>query len=65
MHAVPYVLLALAAAGVVFVLVRGVITMASGKDITGRQSNKYMSYRVALQLLVVAIVLAIVFIGRR
>ncbi len=50
------VLIVLAAIATAVVLVRGVITMAQGKDISGRQSNKMMSYRVAFQLLTILLV---------
>jgi preprotein translocase subunit SecG len=50
------VLIILAAIATGVVLVRGVITMAQGKDISGRQSNKMMSYRVAFQLLTILLV---------
>ncbi|WP_419816115.1 HIG1 domain-containing protein [Glacieibacterium sp.] len=45
-------------------LVRGVITMARGKDITGVQSNKLMSYRVAFQGAAILIVIILVLLAR-
>jgi hypothetical protein len=45
-------------------LVRGVITMARGKDITGVQSNKLMSYRVAFQGAAILIVVILVLLAR-
>ena len=48
------ILFALATA---YVLVRGIITMAQGKDITGQQSNKYMSMRVGFQALTILLVI--------
>lgn len=45
-------------------LVRGVITMAQGKDITGEQSNKLMSYRVAFQALAILIVVILILLTR-
>lgn len=45
-------------------LVRGVITMAQGKDITGEQSNKLMSYRVAFQALAILIVVILILLAR-
>ena len=48
-------------------LVRGVITMARGQDITGVQSNKLMSYRVAFQaaaILIVVVLMLLVRAGR-
>lgn len=64
MNTLLYVMLGLAAAGVLFMLARGVIAMASGRDVDGRTSNKFMSYRVILQLVAVLIVVAIILIGR-
>ena len=48
-----------------WVLIRGIITMASGKDISGRQSNKLMSMRVALQAATILLVLLLLVIGGR
>ena len=45
-------------------LVRGVIVMARGKDITGEQSNKLMSYRVAFQALAILIVVILILLAR-
>lgn len=50
-------LIVVAAIATAVVLVKGVITMAQGKDITGQQSNKMMSYRVALQGLTILLVI--------
>jgi hypothetical protein len=44
---------------VLYVLVRGVVGMASGKDMTGEQSQKWMQRRVLFQGLAVLIVLAL------
>ena len=61
MRYVLLILLLLAMAGVVYVLVRGVITMASGKDITGEQSQMWMRRRVLFQALAIVIVILILF----
>lgn len=58
-------LLAVAALLTVYALVRGIITMASGRDISGQQSNRYMSMRVTFQLLAIVLVVALLFIGGR
>jgi hypothetical protein len=58
------ILIVLAAIATATVLVRGVITMAQGKDIGGQQSNKLMSYRVAFQLLTIILVVILVFVVR-
>ena len=45
-----------------YVLVRGVMTMAQGKDLTGEQSQKWMQRRVLFQavaILVVIVLLAV------
>jgi len=57
------VLLLLAMAGVAYVLVRGVITMASGQDITGEQSQMWMRRRVLYQGVAIAIVVLILVVA--
>ncbi len=57
------VLLLLAMAGVVYVLVRGVIAMASGKDLTGEQSQMWMRRRVLFQAAAIVIVLLILVVA--
>ena len=59
MRPILLVLLLLAMAAVVYVLVRGVISMASGKDVTGEQSQKWMQRRVMFQALAIVIVILI------
>ena len=54
------ILLFLAMAGVLYVLVRGVIAMASGKDVTGEQSQMWMRRRVLFQGVAVVIVILII-----
>ena len=63
MRPVLLVLLLLAMAGVVYVLVRGVMAMASGKDLTGEQSQKWMQRRVLLQGVAIVIVVLILLIA--
>ena len=55
------ILLLLAMAAVVYVLVRGVIAMASGKDVTGEQSQMWMRRRVLFQAVAIVIVILILF----
>lgn len=55
------ILLLLAMAAVVYVLARGVIAMASGKDFSGEQSQMWMRRRVLFQA--VAIVLVILMLA--
>ena len=57
------VLLLLAMAGVAYVLVRGVITMASGKDITGEQSQMWMRRRVLFQAVAIVLVILILVVA--
>ena len=54
------ILIVLAALATLFVLVKGVIGMAQGKDVTGVRSQSLMRQRVMLQA--VAIILVILFI---
>jgi hypothetical protein len=46
------------------VLARGIIIMARGQDITGEQSNRMMSLRVALQGLAIIFVIILFAINR-
>ena len=57
------ILLLLAMAAVVYVLVRGVIAMASGKDLTGEQSQMWMRRRVLFQAAAVGIVILILVLA--
>jgi hypothetical protein len=54
-------LLRMAMAAVLYVLVRGVIGMASGKDMTGEQSQMWMRRRVMFQALAIVLVMLILF----
>ena len=55
-----FILVAIAAGATLFVLARGVIGMAQGKDITGMRSQQLMRKRVMYQA--VAIILVILFL---
>ena len=57
------ILLLVVMAGVVYVLVRGVIGMASGNDPTGEQSQQWMRKRVLLQAVAIAIVMLILVVA--
>lgn len=57
------ILLLLAMAAVVYVLVRGVIAMASGKDVTGEQSQMWMRRRVLFQAVAIVLVVLILAIA--
>ena len=55
------ILLILAMAATAYVLVRGVIAMASGKDLTGEQQQNYMRKRVLFQGIAIVIVIALLY----
>ena len=57
------ILLLLAMAAVVYVLVRGVIAMASGKDMSGEQSQMWMRRRVLFQAVAIVIVVLILLVA--
>jgi len=57
------VLLVLAMGATLYVLVRGVIAMASGKDLTGEQSQKWMQRRVLFQAVAIVIVILILIVA--
>ena len=57
------ILLVLAMAATASVLVRGVISMASGKDVTGEQSQKWMQRRVLFQAVAIVIVVFILIVA--
>jgi Hypoxia induced protein conserved region len=63
MRVILLVLLLVAMAGVVYVLVRGVMAMASGKDMTGEQSQMWMRRRVLFQGFAIAIVVLILIVA--
>jgi hypothetical protein len=63
MRPILLVLLLLAMAAVVYVLVRGVIAMASGKDMTGEQSQKWMQRRVLFQAVAIVLVILILVVA--
>jgi hypothetical protein len=57
------VLLLLAMGATTYVLVRGVIAMASGKDVTGEQQQNYMRKRVLFQAIAIVIVILILIVA--
>ena len=57
------ILLLMAMAAVVYVLVRGVIAMASGKDMSGEQSQMWMRRRVLFQAVAIVIVILILAVA--
>jgi ABC-type nickel/cobalt efflux system permease component RcnA len=57
------VLLLIAMGATAYVLVRGVIAMASGKDITCEQQQNYMRKRVLFQGIAIVIVILILVVA--
>ncbi len=58
------ILMVLAALATLGVLARGIVIMARGKDITDRQSNKMMSYRVAFQALATVFIIILFLVNQ-
>jgi hypothetical protein len=57
------ILLLLAMAATAYVLVRGVVLMASGKDVTGEQSQQWMRKRVLFQAVAIVLVILILAVA--
>ena len=57
------ILLVIAMAATAYVLVRGVIAMASGKDISGEQQQGYMRKRVLFQAVAIVLVILILAVA--
>jgi hypothetical protein len=57
------ILLLLAMAATAYVLVRGVMGMASGKDLTGQESQKWMRRRVLFQAIAIVLVVLILIVA--
>ena len=57
------ILLLLAMGATAYVLVRGVMAMASGKDLSGERQQNYMRKRVLFQALAIVIVILILFMA--
>ena len=57
------ILLLLAMAATLYVLVRGVIAMASGKDLSGEQSQMWMRRRVLFQAVAIVLVILILVVA--
>jgi hypothetical protein len=55
------ILLLIAMGATAYVLVRGVIAMASGKDVTGEQQQNYMRKRVLFQGVAIVIVMLLLY----
>jgi hypothetical protein len=63
MTTVMIILLVVAMAATAYVLVRGVIAMASGKDVTGEQQQDWMRKRVLFQAVAIIIVALILVLA--
>ena len=63
MNTLLVILLLLAMAATAYVLVRGVIAMASGKDISGEQQQNYMRKRVLFQAVAIILVMLILVVA--
>lgn len=59
MNTFLFILLLAAMGAVLYVLVRGVIAMANGKDVTGEVQQGYMQKRVLYQAVAIVIVILI------
>jgi len=57
------ILLALAMGATAYVLVRGVMNMASGQDLTGEKSQMWMRKRVMFQAVAIVIVVLILIVA--
>ena len=57
------ILLGLAMAATAYVLVRGVMLMASGKDTTGEQSQQWMRKRVLFQGIAIVFIILILAVA--
>ena len=57
------IMLLIAMGATAYVLIRGVIAMASGKDVTGEQQQNYMRKRVLFQGIAIVIVILILVVA--
>ena len=63
MSTVLIILLVLAMAATAYVLVRGVMAMAAGKDLSGEQQQNYMRKRVMFQAVAIVLVILILIVA--
>ena len=63
MNALLIIALIAAMGATAYVLVRGVIAMASGKDVSGEQQQNYMQKRVMFQAAAIIIVILILLLA--
>ena len=63
MSTILIILIVLAAGATLFVLAKGVIGMASGKDITGARSQELMRKRVMFQAIAIVLVILLLLVA--
>lgn len=63
MNTILIILLILAMGATAYVLVRGVMAMASGRDVTGEQQQGWMRKRVLFQAVAIVIVILILVVA--
>ncbi|MEO6433940.1 MAG: twin transmembrane helix small protein [Sphingomicrobium sp.] len=63
MNILLIILLVLAMGATAYVLVRGVMAMASGKDVSGEQQQHYMRKRVLFQAVAIVLVILILAVA--
>jgi hypothetical protein len=63
MNAILIILLIFAMGATAYVLVRGVMAMASGKDISGERQQDYMRKRVLFQAVAIIIVILLLVVA--
>ena len=63
MNALLIITLIAAMGATAYVLVRGVIAMASGKDVSGEQQQNYMQKRVLFQAAAIVIVILLLLLA--
>jgi hypothetical protein len=64
MHIFLFVLITIAVLATLYILVRGVIGMASGKDLTGQRSQELMRKRVLFQAIAIILIVILLLIAR-
>ena len=64
MQTLLIILIVLGAGATLYILVRGVIGMAQGKDITGQRSQELMRKRVLFQGLTIVLVILVLLLMR-
>jgi hypothetical protein len=63
MTTILVILLVLAAGATLFVLIKGVVGMASGKDITGQRSQDLMRKRILFQAIAIVLVILLLLVA--